>query len=421
MDWKEFQLHNGLKVIYKIFHEFHSVGIGIWVKVGSRFEKENNSGISHFIEHLLFKGTKKRNYRQIKELIEGVGGSFNGFTSEEVTCYWIKILGKYLERSIDVLSDMVQNPLMKKEDIEKERKVIIEEINMYKDLPSRYVHELFDQVLFADHPLGMSISGTTESIGNIRRENLIEFLKTYYSPQNIVLSICGNFLESDLEKIVEKYLGKMDKKKENKFIGWKGRPSGPKIKLLYKETEQVHFCLGGFCFSRLDEKKYPMAILNLIIGGNMSSRLFNQVREKRGLAYEIRSYTKSYQDTGAFVISAGVAPSKTEESLKVIIEEIFKIKEEGIKDKELINAKKFLISQFLMSLEDNLDYMLWLGEQRLFKKKLDSIAEIVNKIEKVEKHQVENIAKEIFSPMNFYLSLIGPEKKEEQLLKILKG
>jgi len=420
MDWEEFKLKNGLKVIYKIFHEFHSATIGIWIKVGSRFENKNISGISHFIEHLLFKGTKKRNCRQIKESIEGVGGNFNGFTSEEVTCYWIKILGEHVKLSIDVLSDMIRNPLMKKTDIEKERKVIIEEINMYKDQPARYVHELFDHLLFSTHPLGRGIAGSIKSIQEITRKTILNFQHNFYSPENIVLSVSGNFSETELRKTSEKYLGNMQEKEENQFSKCKMKPAGPKAKLLFKETEQVHFCLGGFGFSRLDKKRYPVGLLNLITGGNMSSRLFNKVREQKGLAYQIRSYTRSYQDTGTFVISAGVAPSKTMEALKVIMEELRRIKEKGIKEKELFRAKKFLISQFLMGLEDNLEYMMWLGEQKLLKKKLTSINETVKNIMKVEKEEVENIAQKLFHPENFYLSLIGPVKEEEKILRIIK-
>ncbi|RKY32625.1 MAG: insulinase family protein [Candidatus Omnitrophota bacterium] len=420
MEWKEFTLDNGIGVIYKNLKEFYSVCVGVWVRIGSRFEDEKISGISHFIEHLLFKGTKKRTYREIKESVEGVGGSFNGFTSEEVTCYWIKILKDYFEIPFDVLSDMVQNPLFKENDIERERMVIIEEINMYRDLPSRYVHELFDEIVFHGHPLGRPISGRIESVKNIKREDLLDFLQKNYTAENIVLSICGNFEEDDLKRYSEKYFGSIRKSgKENEFIEFKNR-SEKRLKVLYKETEQCHFCLGGLTFSRFDKRKYALQVLNIILGGNMSSRLFNEVREKRGLAYDIKSYVKFYQDTGNFVISAGVAPSKITEALKVIKNELIKIREKGVKKKEIEMAKKFLISQFLMVFEDNLEYMMYLGEEKLLKKKPSSIKETVESIKKVNKDDVENVARDILNNENLYICLIGPVKKEEDIEEILE-
>jgi len=216
MEWQQVSLKNGIKAIYKRIPGSHSVSAGIWIKTGSRFEKPDISGVSHFLEHLLFKGTKKRNYRQIKESIEGVGGTFNGFTSEETTCYWIKILGKYLDLTIDVLADMIQNPLLKSADIEKERKVIIEEINMYKDIPAKYVFELFDGTLYGKHPLGQSIAGTVESVSGINRRSMSEYLKDFYTADNIVVSISGNISEKEMRKSVERHLSGVKKKDENK-------------------------------------------------------------------------------------------------------------------------------------------------------------------------------------------------------------
>ena len=205
MDWKEYKKENGVKLIYKKFPEFHSVAVGVFVKTGSRYEEKTIAGISHFIEHLLFKGTKNRSCNEIKEAIEGVGGSFNGFTSTEGTCYWIKILDKYIDLSFDVLSDMIKNPLLKQEDIDKERNVIIEEINMYRDIPAKYVHELFDNLIFENHPLGMPISGTPETLTNIKREDMLNYINEKYSGENIVVSVCGNFDEKKLKKIFDKY------------------------------------------------------------------------------------------------------------------------------------------------------------------------------------------------------------------------
>ncbi|MCM8766482.1 MAG: insulinase family protein [Candidatus Omnitrophica bacterium] len=419
MDWYEYERENGVKLIYKKFPEFHSVAVGVFIKTGSRFEKSQFAGISHFIEHLLFKGTKNRSCNEIKEAIEGVGGSFNGFTSTEATCYWIKILDKYIDLSFDVLSDMIKNPLLKEEDIEKERNVIIEEINMYRDIPARYVHEIFDSLIFQDHPLGMPISGTPETLKNIKRDDLINYINSNYSGENIVVSVAGKFEIKKLKKIFDKFFEDIEKKKENDFKKWEKKIDGPKVKIMIKETEQTHISFGGFAYSSEDERKYPLSILNIILGGNMSSRLFNRIRETLGLAYEIRSFVRQYKDTGIFNISAGISPENLEKTMIEIMKELKEIKEKGVKQDELDRAKRFLISQILMGLEDNLEYMLWIGEQKLLKKEMETLKEIVKKIEKVKKNQVEQIARDLYRRENLYLAVISKNGDESRLKEII--
>lgn len=421
MEWQEFKIKNGIRVIYKHIPEFHSVSTGIWIKTGSRFETEKISGISHFLEHLLFKGTKKRNYRQIKEAIEGVGGTFNGFTSEEATCYWIKILGEYLELSLDVLSDMIQNPLLKEKDIEKERNVIIEEINMYRDIPARYVFEIFDQILYNGHPLGQPITGTLESVKGIKREDMLEYIRNFYTAENIVVSIAGNINEKDMGKFTERYLSSVKKLKDNTFKLWNKKPAGPKVKILFKKTEQTHIVMGGLAPDRFDEERYPLAVLNTVLAGNMSSRLFNRIRESMGLAYAIKGMTKHYQDTGAYLIYAGVSPEKTEKAVRAIVGELKKIRDKGVTKNEMERAKKFIVSQILMELEDNLEYMLWIGEQRLLRKNLITIKETIEKIKGVKSEDVKSIAEKLFIPENMYLSLIGEYTDEEKLTNIISS
>ncbi|MCX7916548.1 MAG: insulinase family protein [bacterium] len=419
MDWYEYENKNGVKLVYKRFSEFHSVAVGLFIKTGSRYENPKLAGISHFIEHLLFKGTKNRSCNEIKEAIEGVGGSFNGFTSTEGTCYWIKILDKYLNLSFDVLSDMIKNPLLKQEDIDKERKVIIEEINMYRDIPAKYVHELFDNLIFENHPLGMPISGTPETLSEIKREDLINYLNTKYTGENIVVSVVGKFEVKELKKVFKKFFEDIEKKEKNKFENWGRGEKGPKVKLMIKETEQTHISFGGFAYSFEDEKRYPLNVLNVILGGNMSSRLFNRIREELGLAYEIRSFIRQYQDTGIFNISAGISPENLEKTVVEIMKELKKIKEKGLKDDEVERSKRFLVSQFLMGLEDSLDYMLWIGEQKLLKKKMEKINEIVKKIEKVKRKEVEEVAKDIYKKENLYLAVISPKGDENKLKEII--
>ncbi|MGB9677289.1 MAG: M16 family metallopeptidase [Candidatus Ratteibacteria bacterium] len=419
MDWYEYKKENGVKLIYKRFPEFHSVSVGVFIKTGSRYENLEFSGISHFIEHLLFKGTKNRSCNEIKEAIEGVGGSFNGFTSAEGTCYWIKILDKYLSLSFDVLSDMIKNPLLNQEDIEKERNVIIEEINMYRDIPARYVHELFDNLVFENHPLGVPISGKPETLKKIKRDDLVDYINSKYTGENIVVSVVGKFEEKKLKKIFDKYFDGIEKKEENEFEKWDGKMDGPKVKLMIKDTEQTHISFGGFSYSFEDERRYPLSVLNVILGGNMSSRLFNKIREELGLAYEIRSFIRQYRDTGIYNISAGVSPENLEKALSETIKVMKEIKEKGVKEDEVERGKRFLISQFLMGLEDNLEYMIWIGEQRLLREKMEKISEIVKKVEKIKRKDVEDVANDLFKKENLYLAVISPKGKEENLKEII--
>ena len=417
MEWKEYKTEKGIKLIYRKIPEFSSVAVGVFVRAGSRTENDEIAGISHFIEHILFKGTKKRTGNRIKEEIEGVGGILNGFTSEEATCYWIKILNEYIERTFDVLSDMIKNPALKDEDIEKERSVILEEINMYKDIPAKYVYEIFDSILFYKHHLGRPIAGTVETVKKITKEDMKKYLKKFYNSSNIVISIAGNFSEKKVKKLLYNFFDVRKGKKSN-FDKWKGNGKAPKVKILKKETEQTHIVLGGIAFSREDRRKYPLSVLNTILGGNMSSRLFNRIREEMGLAYDIRSFTRSYVDTGAFIISAGVNPSNSLKTAEAVIEELIKIRNEGVKKEEIERAKKYIISHTLMELEGNLEYMMFLGEQRLLRKRIISVKEIIENIKSVSEKDIKEIAEKLFTQNNFYLAMIGPEGDEEKFLKV---
>ncbi len=417
MEWKEYKSEKGIKLIYRKIPEFSSVAVGVFVKAGSRTENDKIAGISHFIEHILFKGTKKRTGNQIKEEIEGVGGILNGFTSEEATCYWIKILNEYIERTFDVLSDMIKNPSLKDEDIEKERSVILEEINMYKDIPAKYVFEIFDSILFYNHHLGRPIAGTVDTVKKITKEDMQKYLKKFYNSSNIVISLAGNFTESKVKKLFYKYFN-VRKGKESRFERWEGNGKGPKVKILKKETEQTHIVLGGIAFSREDRRKYPLSVLNTILGGNMSSRLFNRIREEMGLAYDIRSFTRSYVDTGAFIISAGVNPSNSLKAAEAITEELIKIRNEGVTEEEIERAKKYIISHTLMELEGNLEYMMFLGEQRLLRKKITPVKEIIENIKSVSKKDIKEVAEKLFVQNNFHFAMIGPEGDKEKFLKI---
>lgn len=419
MDWKIANLKNSMQVIYKQKPDCYSVSTGILISCGSRFETPTYAGISHFVEHLLFKGTNTRSAKQLKESIEGKGGSFNAFTSEEIVCYYIKILKPHLETGLDILSDMIKNPLFDQNEIEKERNVILEEINMYRDFPARYVFELLDNVMFENHPLGTSILGTPETLKNINRQTLLHFVENYHTGKNLVLSVAGSFDEDELIGLSEKLLNSITDGKKADFIPFNEKKDTLSYNIKLKEIEQCHFCLGFYAYPREDDRRFALSVANTILGGNMSSRLFNEIRENRGLAYDIKSYTKSYYDTGAIIVSAGLIPTNLTESLKVIKEQMHNMIEKKVTEKELESAKEYLISQFLMGLEDHMEYMLWMGEQLVTKEKMLSISEVQSKIRSITDKDVQNVCRDTFQK-NPCFAMIGPKDKLDEVSKILE-
>ncbi|MCD5390934.1 insulinase family protein [candidate division NPL-UPA2 bacterium] len=427
--YQETVLENGLTVVTHRMPSASSSSVGLWIRAGGRFETKDNNGVSHFLEHLLFKGTKKRSYRQIKESIEGIGGSLNGFTAEELTCYLAKVIGKHLPLALDVLSDMVLNPLLKEEDVEKERMVIVEEIKMYEDLPASYVHALFGELLWPDQPLGFMIAGRQEVIATMGRDEILNYKNRLYNPSNLVVAVAGKLEHQKVVEEVKKAFGALPRRQRNRFSKVQEKQSKPRIKLKSKDTEQTHLCLGGKALPRDHPDKYALGILNVILGGNMSSRLFNEVREKRGLAYEIRSSIARFQDTGALVISAGVDNRKVAETIKIILRELKKFKEREVSKKEFQQGKEFVIGQLLLSLEDTTNYMHWLGENKLCLGRVPSVEEVLDGIKKVTARDLHRIANGLFTNENLNLALIGPVtvnstayscKKEEEIEKILQ-
>lgn len=394
--------------------KMQSVALGIWIKVGGRYESKENKGITHFLEHLAFKGSKKYSCRKIKESIEGVGGSLNGFTSEELTCYLVKLPHAYLDLALDILSDMVINPALPKEEVDKERTVIIEEIKMYKDLPQSYVHELLDGLLWPGQSLGMSISGTVESVSQIKREGLSLFKEQYYIPQNIVISAAGLLDYNKFIKRVDNIFSCLKDKSINTFSPAKEAQHKPQLRLFHKDTEQTHLALGFHSFKRDHPLRHALGLLHIILGANMSSRLFHEIREKRGLAYEIGSQVKRFQDTGAFIVHAGIDDYKVNEAIKLILRELKKINDKLVGIDEFKRAKEFYLGQLLLALEDTLDHMLWIGESTTALDKTYSLADIIKEVSRVKREDIQEVSKYTFKEQSLNLALIGPLKDNEQ-------
>lgn len=412
--YKKITLDNGLRIVMHPMPKMQSVALGIWIKAGGRYESKGNKGISHFLEHLVFKGTKNYSCRGIKESIEGVGGSLNGFTAEEITCYLAKLPAPYLYPALDILSDIVINPTLPKDEVKKEKTVILEEIKMHKDLPQTYVYDLLDELLWPGQPLGMSIIGSVESVSQTEREDLYLYKEKHYTPLNIVVSISGLF-EPDkfIEKVEKKFHG-LKIKSMNTFVGVVERQTKPQLKLLHKDTEQTHLVLGFHSFKREHPLKYALGILNIILGANMSSRLFNEIREKRGLAYEIGTQLRRFQDTGAFVVHAGIDNRKVNEAIELILKELKKVKDRLVSYDEFKRAKEFYLGQLMLALEDTLDHMLWIGESTVTLDKTYALNEVIKQMKRIKLEDIRAVSKVLFKDASLNAALIGPLKDSEQ-------
>jgi predicted Zn-dependent peptidase len=412
--YKKTALDNGLRIVGHQMRDRQSVALGIWINAGSRYEPDRFKGISHFLEHLVFKGTKKYSCRNLKESIEGVGGALNGFTSEELTCYLVKIPGRHLELALGILSDMVINPSLPESEIEKEKQVILEEIKMYKDQPASYVYELLDGLLWPNQPLGAPIIGTVESVSRITRQDLSLFRQEYYTPANIVISAAGLLEFDKLARGVAKLFSRRRKQNINTFSRVKEGQHSPQLNVFHKDTEQTHMALGFHAFKRNHPLRHAVGILHVILGANMSSRLFNELREKRGLAYEIGTLVKRYQDTGAFMVHAGIDNRKVPEAVRLILKELQRCKYEALNFAEFRRAKEFYLGQLMLALEDTLDHMLWIGETTATLDKTYSLEEIIKEVNKIKREDVREVARRIFRKENLNLALIGPLKEREE-------
>ncbi len=412
-------LVNGLKIVTEPMVHMESVAIGIWIRAGGRYENPGTSGISHVLEHLLFKGTIARDMMVIKQAIEGRGGSFNGFTSEDHTCYLVKLLAKDIELGVDILSDMILNPRLDAGELDKEKSVIIEEINMYKDIPSHHVHEILAEMMWPAQPLGMPLAGTVESVRSITRDSVLSYKEGHYNPGNMALVCAGKTKEDAVMKLSVKYLARAHTGKAPKFEGVKLDQKGPSLKLITKETEQTHVALGLHTMDRFHPDKYALSILNIILGANMSSRLFHIVRDEMALCYEISSSVRKYEDCGAFVVSAGVDHKKLSRALEVVLREVGRMKSEPVSGEELRRAKEYYRGQLLFALEDTMSHMLWLGEKVICGEKDFGVRSILDHVESVSAEDMMRVANDIFRDANLNLAVISPLKDDKIISEAL--
>lgn len=418
--WKKDCLDNGVRIVTEEVPYANSAVIGIWVKTGSRNEEDNNHGVSHFIEHLLFKGTTNRTAKQIAEELEAVGGTLNAFTTKEYTCYYAKVLSEHLPLAIDLLSDMFFNSTFNNDDIEKEKNVVLEEIKMYEDTPDEIIHDLFAQTVWQNHPLGRTILGSCESISSMDRSKVIDYFTKHYTPSNTVISVAGNIIHQQVVEMLSKY-----------FLNWKTHspvdfPNQQKpvpqanVRFAEKDTEQVQICLGAPGLPQEHSYTYVLLVLNNILGGGLSSRLFQSIREERGLAYSIYSYHSAYVDSGLFTVYAGTSPNKFKEVVHLIAKEISKLKKEGITQEELSKTKEQIRGGLLLSMESISNRMSRLGRTELCHGRVITAEEVVEKISQVTVDEVMDLCNLIFQPEKFSLTAIGPIEERFDFYQLLK-
>ena len=416
-------LGNGLRVITIPMPSFESATAMVMVGAGSRYETRQNTGISHFLEHMAFKGTTKRPTAQdIAGLIDGVGGEFNAFTSKEVTGYFVKSAVTHVELCLDVLSDMLQNSKLDQKEIDKEKGVILEEKNLYEDTPSRHIGDIYEMLLYGDTPLGWEIVGTKEVIQSINRQNFVDYMGSLYSPDNITVVVAGGIDTLKTEALIQKYFGEM---KPFDIISYKKQPENQIKQSLFikeKNTEQVHIGIGFRTVSTHNEEKHTLSVLAAILGGGMSSRLFSEVREKRGLAYYVRTGAEHYQDVGNLVSTAGLDPKRVEEGIAVIVNEYAKIasSKSGISKDELSKAKEFLKGHFVLELEDSRAVAGFFAQSEILEDEIETPEELIAKIDKVTMEEVEEAAKKYFKENQLNLAIIGNFPDRQRFEKLLK-
>ena len=410
MYFKRTVLSNGLRVLTIPMPSFESVTVLVMVKAGSRYESRQNNGISHFLEHMAFKGTKKRpSAIQISTLIDGIGGEFNAFTGKETTGYYIKSSSNHIDLSLDVLSDMLQNSLLNKKEIDKERGVILEEINLYEDTPARKIGDVYERLLYGNTPMGWDIAGEKDVIRKIQREDFLSYMGSLYSADNISVVIAGGIDSVKAQSLVKKYFGQMlafDQLRYNKVIENQTKPG---VFIKDKKTEQAHIAIGVRTVSLEHKDQYPLGLLAAVLGGGMSSRLFHEVREKRGLAYYVRTSSDHYSDCGSLVSVAGVDPKRVEEAITVILEQYHGISnlQSPISNNELKKAKEFIKGHLVLELEDSRYVAGFYGQQELLEDYVDNPEEILSKVDKVSLEDVGRVAKEYLVEETLNLAIIG--------------
>jgi len=413
-------LDNGLRLITATMPHTQAVSVSFFIGVGSRYETEAEAGISHFIEHLLFKGTLKRpTAREISEAIEGVGGILNGGTDKELTVYWCKVAQLHLHLALDVLADVLLHSKFDPQEIERERQVIIEEINMSKDSPSQQVSMLIDELLWPNHPLGRDIAGSKESVVGITRDMMIDFLANQYLPTNTVVTIAGNIQHQEVITAISQALGEWASQRTHSgYVAYKER-TAERLRVETRDTEQAHLCLALPGLSLLHPKRFTLDLLNVILGEGMSSRLFTEIRDRLGLAYSIHSYVDHLLDSGSVTIYAGVEPKNLKAVIEAILEQLYQLTE-IVPESELSKAKELAKGRLLLRMEDSRNVAGWMGGQEILTGRILSVDQVKSIIDAITAEELKQLAQELIVASQLHLAVVGPISAEEPLEGLLK-
>ncbi|MDD5289591.1 MAG: pitrilysin family protein [Patescibacteria group bacterium] len=420
--YKKYKLSNGTRVILAPQKNTKAATVLVLYGVGSRYEKESEAGISHFLEHVVFKGTTKRpNTLEISRELDAIGAKYNAFTGKDHTGYYVKANAEHLGLAVEILSDMLFNSKFESQEIKREKGTIIEEINMFEDNPSFGVNLLLDNIVFKNNSLSRDEGGTKKTVSAVTRAKIINYRNTHYRPENCAIVIAGNVDNQKARRIIEKYFGgEAKKKKKPDFEKFKEFQKAPQIKLKYKKTEQVHLVFGFTGPKATDKDFMATQILSVILGGSMSSRLFINIRERYGLCYYIRSSFDSYHDVGLFSITAGLDKKRIFLAINLILKELRKIKQKGITKEELKKAQEFLKGHIILEMEDSAAVAEWFGRQEILVRQTKTPEQKIAEVMKVTKNKVDAIARKIFQTEKLNLALIGPYRDDKKFKKLLK-
>jgi len=405
---KKITLDNGLRIIIEEIPAVRSVCMGILVGTGSGNEEEKESGLSHFIEHMTFRGTKKRSAFEIAHTLDAVGGKMNAFTSKEVTAYYSVILDKHIDIAIDVLSDIVLNSVFDEKLMELEKQVVLEEIKMYEDTPDEQIHDFFDQKILHGHPVGRPTIGLAKTVKSFSQKDIHNYLKKWYNPKNTIIALAGALPPDTIEKIKQVF-GSWES--SGQTLAAKIPTIAGSLNLKHKKTEQVHLCLGVKGVSQVDDDRYPYAVLDNILGGCMSSRLFQEIRENRGLAYSIYSTSSPFRNFGVSYVYAGTSTKNLAKVVELILEQFRLMKKTGVTAEELNRAKEFIKGSLVLGLESTSSRMSWLAKSEFYHNRVTTIDEIFEKVEKVSQEQIIELANKYFQDKYLTLAVIGDLKK----------
>ena len=415
-------LKNGLRIVLAPMRDSQTATVIVMTGTGSRYENEHENGLAHFLEHMFFKGTKKRpSARAISEELDGIGSVYNAFTAKERTAYYAKVSSQYLDTALDVITDIFLNSTLPEKEIEKERGAVIQEIDMYEDMPMRTVDNVFDALIFGEkHPLGRTILGPKENIRNFKRGEFAAYLKMHYTPENTVVCVAGSFSSQKVLEKIRKEFGSLKKRNPQVHIPYSEIQESPRISIKEKKTDQTHVMLGVPAYPYLHKDEFALATLATILGGGMSSRLFLEVREKRGLAYSIHAWAEKYPDTGYLAVQAGVEHGKLEETISTILTEFKKMKMKTVSAAELNKAKSYIKGTMTLALETS-DHVAEHAASSLINiGRVRTLEEVIKGIDAVTASDVQLVARDIFRPESLNLAVIGPHVHDEALSAYLK-